>query len=651
MKKSANVNIEMRGENKGENEHCNEEVPLQDENSYSHHFRKMVKSFCRDCCSMKTLKKRIPIIGWLPNYSLAYLKGDAVAGLTVALTVIPQGLALAQIAHLPPQYGLYTAFMGCFMYTIFGSCKDLTIGPTAIMSLMTAEYVGAGGIPYVLIMTFLSGCLQLLMGILHLGFLVNFISASVISGFTSAAAITIASTQLAGLLGVKVKSQEFFTSIYEIFSKIHTANYWDTIMGISCVIILLLLRYFRELKFRENSTITPKLKKVLSTVWWMITTGKNALIVLICGGLASILLIYNISPFTLTQVIKAGLPPFEPPPFSVDVYDNSTNKTEHKDFIRIVQDLRIGVIMIPVISILEAIAIAKAFAKGKKLDASQEMIALGIGNIMGSFVSSFPATGSFSRTAINYSSGVKTQFGGVFTGTTVILALCVLSPYFRYIPKPSLSAIIIVAVLNMVHYKDIPVMWKTNKLDLLPFLATFICSFVIGLEYGIIIGMSFALMIILFQQARPKITFKDKLTSQGQNYLFVQPDRTVLFPATDYLTSKITQKLPVINGEYIISCDYTMAVAMKNMIENFSKMNIITVFVNLKQHVIDTIKGANPIVFHYCPSESHIEELFQSYLNRNAEWVRDLPVSINRQEPDGKLDQDTLEYLLDSNNS
>lgn len=634
-----------------------DDEPLQIQN---YNVKRIAISFYKSCCSFEIIKKRIPVISWLPHYSLINLKGDAVAGLTVALTVIPQGLALAQLANLPPQYGLYTAFMGCFMYTIFGSCKDLTIGPTAIMSLMTAEYVGAGGIPYVIIMTFLCGCLQIIMGILHLGFLINFISASVISGFTSAAAITIATTQVTGLLGVKAKSEGFLDTIFKLFENIDKANYWDAIMGISCVIILLLLMYFKELKFREESTVPCKIRKLLSTIWWMITTGKNAFLVLICGGLAAILLIYNISPLTLTQEIKAGLPSFKPPSFSVNIFNNSTNKTESKYFLEIVQDMGFGIVIIPIISILEAIAIAKAFAKGRKLDATQEMIALGICNLMGSFVSSYPATGSFSRTAINYSSGVKTQFGGVFTGTTVILALCVLSPYFRFIPKSSLSAIIFVAVLNMVHYKDVFIMWRTNKWDLIPFFGTFTCSFLIGLEYGIIIGTSLSLMIILFQEARPKILFEEKITLNGQKYLYVKPDRTVFFPSTDYLTSKITKNIPdnikeitnyfiLIDGECIVGADYTMAVGMKNMIDNFNKLNITVVFINMKQCIINAIKGANPSTFHYCDSELEIENMFQNHLIISPEHIQDVSVSINTKKLEEKLDEDTTECLLEPN--
>ncbi|GFQ82608.1 sodium-independent sulfate anion transporter [Trichonephila clavata] len=166
------------------------------------------------------LKKYIPILSWLPNYSVETFKGDFIAGFTVGLTVVPQGLALAQLANLPPQYGLYTAFMGSFVYAVFGTCKDLVIGPTSVMALMTAQYVQIGGPAYAALLTFLSGCFQLILGIFNLGFLMDFISAPVLSGFTSAAAIITAIMQLKGILGLKFESRGFLNTVYEFFRNI-----------------------------------------------------------------------------------------------------------------------------------------------------------------------------------------------------------------------------------------------------------------------------------------------------------------------------------------------------------------------------------------------------------------------------------------------
>ncbi|KAH6943316.1 hypothetical protein HPB50_019454 [Hyalomma asiaticum] len=340
-------------------------------------FKRLCVGARNQCCSLQRWKNRVPIVKWLPHYSLLDLHGDFVAGMTVALTVIPQGLALAVLAGLPPQYGLYTAFMGSFMYTIFGSCKDLTIGPTAIMSIMTGEYTHLGGPTFAVILTFLSGIIQVLMGLLNLGFIVEFISGPVISGFTSAAAITIASTQLKSLFGMKFEAEEFLDTMYQFFTHLHTMRLADSLLGVSCVILLLLIRHFKDVKFSPDSRLPPRVQKVIEGVWWTFATARNAIAVLVCAVAAAILLSNNMQPFALTDEVKGGMPPFQLPNFTADIFDTSSNKTIHMNFLDIMRTLGAGIPIIALLSILESVAIAKAFAKGKSLDSTQEMLAIG----------------------------------------------------------------------------------------------------------------------------------------------------------------------------------------------------------------------------------------------------------------------------------
>ena len=202
---------------------------------------------------LKHVKKKVPIVGWLPNYNLDNAISDAIAGVTVGLTVIPQGIAYAVVANLPPQYGLYSAFMGCFMYCIFGSVKDITIGPTAIMAIMTGDVFKEGklkqfGPSYAILLAFFSGIIIFVFGILQLGFLIDFISVPVISGFTSAAALTIASGQIKGLFGIYQKhhSEETHAGVVddyvEIFENIDTVRWQDALLGVICAVTLLAMR-------------------------------------------------------------------------------------------------------------------------------------------------------------------------------------------------------------------------------------------------------------------------------------------------------------------------------------------------------------------------------------------------------------------------
>ncbi len=393
--------------------------------------------------------------------------------------------------------------MGCFMYAVFGSCKDVTVGPTAIMSLMTAEYASKLGPDFAVLSAFLSGCIIFCMGFFKLGFVIDFISVSVTAGFTSAAAISIATGQVDELLGLEKKwhseSHGIQGDIYEIIRNIDTIRWQDTTMGLICSIVLLYMRWMKNNTWfvhqseveqptcmqRLTSRIPSGPRKALEKTIWLLSTARNAVIVVIC-----ILVAYLFNPklptsreestFILTGEVEGGLPPFELPPFSTT--DVKTGK--EYDFMGMLSALGSGIIIIPLISVLENMAIAKSFCKfcpvvglfylvnnlvvqivagGKPVDANQEMVAVGICNFMGSFVSSYPTTGSFSRTAVNSASGVATPFGGIYTGALVMLALAVLMPGCAYIPKSALAAVIITAVIFSVEFHVVRPMWRSKS--------------------------------------------------------------------------------------------------------------------------------------------------------------------------------------------
>ncbi|GIY18240.1 sodium-independent sulfate anion transporter [Caerostris darwini] len=530
---------------------------------------------------IQNLKKYVPIFAWLPQYTLEDFKGDFIAGFTVGLTVVPQGLALAQLANLPPQYGLYTAFMGSFMYAIFGTCKDLVIGPTSVMALMTASYIEIGGPAYAALLAFLSGCFQLLLGIFNLGILMDFISAPVLSGFTSAAAIITATMQLKGIFGLNFKSEGYLNTVYDFFHNISHTNLYDLGMGISSIIFLLLLRKFKDQKCTCCSYIESC--KTLHGLWWSLATARNALLVILCSGFASACLAFEKNFFSLTEHVDAGIPPFKFPQFSFQYFDPVSNSTIYKGSTVVFKDLGSGVLVIPFISLLEAIAIAKTFTKGKKLHATREMIALGMGNMMGSFVSSYPVTGSFSRSVINNTSGVRTPLGGIFSGSFVLLALCVIAPLFHYIPKSCLSAIIFSAVIFMIHFEDIPEMWKTNKIELIPFSATFILSFIFGLEYGLLFGIAVALAILLWKQNKANVTVSVKMDENGLTFIHITPESSIYFPSSDHFKGVVSKALysqpntsectVIIHGDNLKEIDYTTAMGIKNMIKGIKQDN------------------------------------------------------------------------------
>lgn len=260
------------------------------------------------------LHKYVPITNWLPRYTLTFLISDFIAGTTVGLMVIPQALAYASLAGLQNQYGLYSSFMGCFVYCILGTSKDLTIGPTAILSLMVNIYGNTKQPPYTVAFTFYVGAVLLLMGIFHLGFLVKFISTPVISAFTSAAAIVIAMSQLKDILGLHDIPRDFFPSIISMAKKIKNVKPWDILLGLGCMMILFVMRYLTKLEWitepaQENVHIGRIIaKKIL----WFMGIARNAILVFITIIIGYLLCEngYGLA-LTLSDDIDFGLPPFE----------------------------------------------------------------------------------------------------------------------------------------------------------------------------------------------------------------------------------------------------------------------------------------------------------------------------------------------------
>ncbi|CAB0038961.1 unnamed protein product [Trichogramma brassicae] len=524
------------------------------------------------------VRRRLPIVAWLPEYSWGKLLQDALAGMTVGLTAIPQGIAYAVVARLEPQYGLYSSFMGCFVYIIFGSVKDVTVGPTAIMGLLTQPYVGQYGADFAVrisnihhrrlikrslkiaqksvyfslqvLLCFLSGCIMALMGLFRVGFLVDFISMPVIAGFTNAAAVIIGSSQIGTLLGITGRAESFVDAMRKLFERFDEIQLGDTLLGVFSMILLVGLK---NLPGNRRGSAGRKLM-------WIMTLSRNAVVVVLGMLLAYLLSLYGLSPFEITGDIAAGLPSLTPPPFST-AHNNVTY-----GFVDMVRIYGTSMASVPLIAVLESIAIAKSFAKGKTVNANQEMLAVGLCNVFGSFVRSMPTTGSFTRTAVNNASGVRTPMGGLVTGILVLLACGLLTGTFRFIPKATLAAVIIIAMYYMLEIKLFRLLWRTKKIDLIPLIVTLITCLAFGLDYGMIIGIASNLLSLLYYAARPEVIFEER-TENGASILLVMPQQSLSFPAAEYLRERVMNwcdsmqntKIVVIDGKNVRGIDTTVA--------------------------------------------------------------------------------------------
>ncbi|XP_070180155.1 sodium-independent sulfate anion transporter-like [Littorina saxatilis] len=600
--------------------------------------RRRARSSVQQCCSMRTLKRKLPILQWLPSYRsilmwlCLYEENKLAMWLHVCRCILLSSNAhiythiLSFLNHskiheflFSFQYGLYSAFMGCFVYMFMGTSKDITLGPTAIMSLM----VGTFAVPYVekgdhlyipqavalaMVLTLMSGLLQLLMGLLNLGILVNYISHPVINSFTSAAAITIGVGQVKNVLGLKDISREFLHMVYETCAHIPETKIWDLVMGLVSMVLLFVLKKLRTIKWGDEDDPDRQLSipvMVSRKIIWLVGTAANAVIVIGAAGLTACLIVNDIDVISITGNITSGLPSFEPPHFS------GANMTTTEVFSKI----GAGFIIVPLLGLVESIAIGKAFARvnNYKIDSTQELLAIGTANILSSFVHSYPVTGSFSRTAVNSQSGVKTPAGGLFTGALILLALAVLVQYCYYIPKAALAAVIIMAVIQMVDYKILPVLWRTNKWDLFVHIVTFVCSLCVGIEYGILIGIGISVLLLLYPMARPKL----KVSHQG-NVVIIQPDQGLFFPAIEYIEGKVVNialadekpKAVILDMLHISGVDYSSLHGIKSMVVEGAQKGIRVVLCEVNPSVTEEIVHEDITGLKICGSVGEaLEEL------------------------------------------
>ncbi|MFT5833195.1 MAG: SulP family sulfate permease [Cognaticolwellia sp.] len=432
----------------------------------------------------KVKKRHIAITTWLPNYPKVFLKDDITAGLTVGIMLIPQGMAYAMIAGLPAIYGLYAAIIPCFIYAIFGSSRQLAVGPTAMISLLVAT--GIGGLAEVntteylqlaITLALMVGFVQVSLGFFRLGFLVNYLSHPVISGFTSAAAVIIAFSQFKHLLGVDIENNKHIHYlIMNVFEQLPNTNFFALAIGISGIVLILLVK-----------RIIPIIPGALMAV----SVG-----ILVTWGLG--LDEYGVK---IVGEVPSGLPSFILPNFD---FNN-------------IQSLIPTAITIGLLGFIESIAIAKAMESKHKdyiLFPNQELAALGLMNIFGSFFQSYTTAGSFSRTAVNDENGAKTGLASIVTGLFIILTLLFLTGLFYYLPKPILASIIMLSVYGLIDTKEVKKLWYVDRKDFWVLIFTFSGTLFLGIEEGILLGVVISMVIVIYETTLPNYAILGKIPDE-----------------------------------------------------------------------------------------------------------------------------------------
>ncbi|KAH8243905.1 hypothetical protein KR032_011276 [Drosophila birchii] len=490
------------------------------------------------------LVRRIYFLSWITSYDRERAFADLIAGITLGLTIIPQSIAYAALAGLSSEYGLYSAFIGSIIYVFFGTIPQVSIGPTSLMAILTLQFCADKPVQVVIVLAFLAGLVELAMGVFQLGFIVSFIPAPVTKAFTSGTALIVVFAQIKNLLGVRLKG---FPSIIDFFTNIRPT---DAAMGVSCMVVLLSLRLLSQVKFKQDTAVTRRLKKIL----WYISISRNALVVFFTGLLVFIWVkksSMEAVPFALSAKVSSAMPSFKLPPFAFE-YQNRTYV-----FTDILHELGSGIVVVPIVAVLANVAIAKAFVKDGNLDASQEMLTLGLCNIAGSFFSAMPTCGAFTRSAVSQASGVRTPMAGIYTGLIVLSALSILTPYFQYIPKASLSAVLIAAVIFMIDLAPVKELWHTNKKDFFSWVGSFIICLVAGVELGLLFGIVLSMIFILLRLGNPKIEVSLKKHDSTTYYVHVVPQSDVYYTGVDTLRAELRSACSLYHYDFPVVLDCT----------------------------------------------------------------------------------------------
>ena len=529
------------------------------------------------------LQKIIPALEWLRNYKREDLKGDLTAGLIVAIMLVPQGMAYAMLAGLPPVVGLYASTLPLIVYVLFGSSRQLAVGPVAMMSLLVFAGVSPLAPPgsekyvsLVLLLSLMVGVIQFCLGLFRAGFIVNFLSHAVISGFTSAAAILILLSQLHHLFGIPSSgghsAMTVMQGVIQGMGGFHPAT-----LGIGLASIVILVIFKRK---RPNFPAP------------IIVVAASTLVVYFFG--------LDQSGVKIVGHVPKGLPSFSIPEWSVES----------------LEVLFPAALTILFIGFMESISIAEWVAAREKykIDSNRELVGLGLANVTASFFSAYPVTGGFSRTAVNYQAGAKTGLASLITAAVILLTLLLFTSFFYHLPHAVLAAIVAVAVAGLIDVKGARHLLNLRKMDGWTTILTFVATLVLGSEKGIMIGVVFSLFVFIWRSSHPHTAELGYLEGEDvfrnvrrfpeaklyPEALILRVDASLYFAnmafLEDFLRGRIVEKPDV---KWIImelsgvnDIDAVAVDRLSDIMDNYREQGIQFVFAGMKGPVRDLVSKA-----------------------------------------------------------
>lgn len=524
-----------------------------------------------------------PFLAWLGELRHPRtLRADLIAGITVALVLVPQSMAYAQLAGLPVQYGLYAAFLPPIVAALFGSSRQLSTGPVAVVSLMTAAAIGPlvatnpeGYVAYAVLLAFMVGLFQLMLGLLRLGVLVDFLSHPVVVGFTNAGALIIATSQIGKLFGVSVSGFEHhYETVWYTVQAAMTQTHLPTLgMGLLAIVVLFGLR-----------SVAPKAPSVL------IAVAATTLLAYFTG--------FQEAGGRVVGEIPVGLPGMTLPSLDWPV----------------MVSLITAAVTIALIGFMEAMSIAKAMAarSRQRLDANQELVGQGLSNIVSGAFSGYPVSGSFSRSAVNFNAGAVTGFSSVVAGLAVAAALLWLTPLLYHLPQATLAAVIIMAVVSLFKIAPIIHAWKAEPTDGVVAVVTFGLTLLFAphLDKGILAGVGLSLILFLFRTMRPRFAVLSRyedgtMRDIAVHHLPTSPkisivrfDGSLYFANAGYFETRVLAVVAdnpeleylIIDGEGINQLDATGEEVLHHLAERLRERGIEVLVARMKKQFMDTIR-------------------------------------------------------------
>ncbi|WP_196260295.1 SulP family inorganic anion transporter [Pelagibacterium limicola] len=534
------------------------------------------------------LKTVLPVLDWGRRYNRQTLTSDLVAAVIVTIMLIPQSLAYALLAGLPPEMGLYASILPLIAYALFGTSTTLAVGPVAVVSLMTAAAVGRvaaeGTADYAsaaIVLAMLSGLFLLAMGALRLGFIANFLSHPVIAGFITASGIIIATSQLGGLLGITVGGHAMPELLASLLAHIREIN-WPTLAigGLSLALLLWI---------RLDLGNWLKRLSVPDGAARLIVRAGPVLVIAVTMGL-SVWLDLGRNGVALVGDVPQGLPMLSLPGITLEL----------------ILALALPAAILSLVGFVESVSVAQTLAarRRERIEPDQELIGLGTANIAASLGGGYPVTGGFARSVVNFDAGAATPAAGAFTAIGIALATLLLTPFLAILPKATLAATIVVAVLSLIDFTILKRAWIYSKADFLAVAATLAGTLVLGVETGIALGVGLSIIVFLYRSSRPHAAIVGRVpgTEHFRNIkrhavetvsgvLSIRVDESLYFANARYLEDLVTGEALRTEGltDVILMCSAVNAIDM-SALESLEAINERLRDMNVRLHLSE-VKG------------------------------------------------------------